>query len=98
MRHAVKRLGHPKRTFAARSALAAAFMRVKLGQVRQGSHDIGRIIHDDNRARSGHAACRNQRVKVIGQIEHIDLLLGILPVGAFPFQLKFFTSLEHFRG
>src|ERR1035437_10270286 len=40
VRETVQRLAHPERTFAAGRALAAAFVRVKFGKVRQRTDDV----------------------------------------------------------
>ncbi len=50
MRQSVQGLGHPKRAFATRSALAAAFVRVKLRDVGQCLDNIGRVIQHNDRA------------------------------------------------
>ena len=52
VRHAVERLAHPERTFAARRALAAAFVLVELRQAPDRLDDIGRLIHHDHRRRA----------------------------------------------
>ena len=97
MRQAMQRFGHPERTFAARRALAAAFVRVKFGDVRQRFDDVRRIIHHDDRARTGHAAGGNQRIEIVRQIEHVDLLLDVFAVRPFALELKFLAGFENFR-
>src|SRR5205823_11973513 len=46
--HALHDTPHPTRTFAARGALAAAFMLVEFRQPRDRLYDIRRLVHDDD--------------------------------------------------
>ena len=97
MGEAMQGLGHPERAFAAGGALAAAFVRVKLRDVRQRLDDVSGIVQHDNRARTRHAAGGDERVEVIRQIEHLHLLLGLLAVQAPALELELLPGLEDLR-
>ena len=50
--HALHDAPHPARPFAAGRALAAAFVTVEIGDARNRLHDVGRLVHDDDRCRA----------------------------------------------
>src|ERR1035437_5949375 len=98
VRETVQRLAHPERTFAAGRALAAAFVRVKFGKVRERPDNIHAVIHHDDRARTAHRTGGGKRIKIVRQIEHVGLDQNLFTLGVLFLELKFFTGLQNFRG
>src|ERR1700722_659344 len=73
VRHAVEHAPHPAHALAARRALAAAFMLVKIGNARHRLHDIVGLVHDDDGGRAERrllvaaaVEIHQQRVSLIG--------------------------------
>ena len=64
---------HPAGAFAARRALAAAFMLVEVGQPGDGANDIGRFVHDDD---GSGAETRLQIAQAIKIHRRVDDLFG----------------------
>src|SRR5262245_19601680 len=63
-------------------------MSVKLGDISERCDNVSGIVQDDSRARTGHAARGDERIEIVRQLEHIDLLLGILSLeSAFDFEV-----------
>src|ERR1035441_2638627 len=98
VREAMQRLAHPKRTFAAGRALAAAFMRVKFGEVRERLDDVHAVVHDDDRAGTAHRAGLRERIEIVRQIEHVGLNQNFLALGVLFLELEFLASFQDFRG
>ena len=67
--HAVGDFLHPKRTFAARRALAAALVRIKFVDVVERPNHVARIVEHDDAAGTGHRAGRGERIEI-----HRDLI------------------------
>src|SRR5882724_6550116 len=61
---AMEHLLHPQRAFAARRALAARLVRVKLRDVERALHDVDRVIEHDDATRTGHRAGFAQRFEI----------------------------------
>ncbi len=62
----------PSCAFAARRALAAAFLEIEIGQPLGGSHHAARLVHHDDRAGAEHRARLRDRVVVhVGRHHHV---------------------------
>ena len=94
---AMQRLVHPERTFAAGCALAAAFVRVKFGEVRQRRDNVRAVVPHDDRAGPAHRASLGERIKIVRQIEQLRLDPRFLARGVLLLELEFLTGLENFR-
>src|SRR5262245_21232233 len=76
--HALQDAPHPTGAFAARRALAAAFVLVEIGDARDGADHVGGLIHDDDGGGAEAGAVRggHQRVEIhqhglgLGRIDH----------------------------
>src|SRR3990167_1728156 len=63
-RHALQNAPHPAGALAAGRALAAAFMLVKIRDAGDRAHDIGRLVHNDDRRRTEPRAHVAQRIEI----------------------------------
>src|SRR5258706_4238284 len=95
MSQTMQGFGHPQRTFAARGALAAAFVRVKLRDIRERLDDVRRIVEHNDGAGAGHAAGRDEGIKIVRQIEQTQLLLGLFAIRSSRLEFEFLAGFEN---
>src|SRR3984885_10023838 len=63
---------HPPRAFAARRALAAAFVLIKIRQTRDGADDVGRLVHHNCRSCAEAGLELGERVEVHWAIDNLS--------------------------
>lgn len=73
---AVKDFFEPVAAFAARGALAAAFVGVKAGEAQHHFDDAGAFIHDDHAAAASHGASGLHLIKVHGAVKVLFIQHG----------------------
>ena len=71
-------------------------MGVEFRDVRQRLHNVGGVVHDDNRPRTGHAAGLLERIEIVGNVQHVNLGHRHLAVLPFAPHLELLARFEDF--
>src|SRR6516162_2488298 len=98
MQHSLGDLLHPKRSFPAWSALAAALVSVEFVDIVQRPDHVARIIHNDNPARSCHRTGHGQSIEINWEFLQAHLLLKHRSVGLPALDLVPVCHAQYLRG